>query len=203
MLISGVSVGAMASFNVTWPLSFTYVIYDLPLEAHCQKKKTRFLSFIPSSSSLPSEVKGTLWRSCLCYFILFFLSSSFIQLSFAALSPSFIASSPRPANDRDFTGCQRLVIIRPLALFVWPRECQTGAQMPWLSKVLWENVPNLCIAPPARGWFLTFSVAMITRCQICVGPPSTQQLRGLKKHLSINLPSFSFSFLSPPPLFFF
>lgn len=124
-LISVVSVGAMGSFNVTWPLSFTYVICDLPLEAHCQKKKTWFLSFIPSTSSLPSEVKGTLWRSCLCYFILFFFLLPYHPLSFSSLSlpsPSFIASSLRPANDRDFTGCQSLVTIRPLALFVWPKR---------------------------------------------------------------------------------
>lgn len=39
MMISAVSVGALGSFNVTWPLSFTYVIYDLPPNTRCQKEK--------------------------------------------------------------------------------------------------------------------------------------------------------------------
>lgn len=187
----------MGSFNVAWPLSFTYVIYDLPLEAHCQKKKTRFLSFISSSSSLPSEVKGTLWRSFLCYFILFFSFCRIILFHLALFRCPLHHLSPRrrtllmieiSQGVKDLSLSSLLHCLSGQETVI----AQTRTQMLWMFA---NSFP-----PPAPGRRLAFSVAMTTWCHICVRPPlATTQ--GTSKPPLNKLGKIFFSSFLPPPFF--
>lgn len=121
-----------------------------------KKKKTQFLSFIPSSSFLPSEVKGTLWRSCSCFFF-FFLP--YHPLSFSSLSlPSLHHLSPRPCTLLMIEISQVVKGLSELGLLRCSSghesvSVQTRTQLLWLSEVVWSRRPKSSHLPPST-WLI-------------------------------------------------
>lgn len=139
-----------------------------------KRKRPDFsLSFPPP---LPSPLKSRARfedPACVILFYFFFLLLllPYHPLSFSSLSlPSLHHLSPRPHARLMIEisqGVRDLSQLEPLAPFVWPRKCRradedsnAAAEQSCSEKA----VLNLPIPPPAPGWFLTFSLALITRC---------------------------------------